>query len=184
MAAAEEYPTHAGGLRRGEASRRDAVWRAQRRDEEGSGEVVHEEAELRRRLVVGAEAAEESGVREEAAPALADEGGAGKRGRERRQAEQDLPEDVVVVRKVRRRRRRAGCLAHLELGGRPAKSRSLGSRAAPTNLRLAGAGTGTGTEIFVGAAGRAPFRIRRQCLLQVAVMGKGRQEKRRPFPHR
>jgi len=119
MAAAEEYPTHAGGLRRGEASRRDAVWRAQRRDEEGSGEVVHEEAELRRRLVVGAEAAEESGVREEAAPALADEGGAGKRGRERRQAEQDLPEDVVVVRKVRRRRRRAGCLAHLDLGEGP-----------------------------------------------------------------
>jgi len=119
MAAAEEYPTHAGGLRRGEASRRDAVWRAQRRDEEGSGEVVHEEAELRRRLVVGAEVAEESGVREEAAPALADEGGAGKRGRERRQAEQDLPEDVVVVRKVRRRRRRAGCLAHLDLGEGP-----------------------------------------------------------------
>ena len=74
------------------------------------------------------------------------------------------------------------------VGNQPAKSRSLGSRAAPTNLRLAGAGTGagtgTGTEIFVGAAGRAPFRIRRQCLLQVAVMGKGRQEKRRPFPHR
>ena len=70
------------------------------------------------------------------------------------------------------------------VGNQPAKSRSLGSRAAPTNLRLAGAGTGTGTEIFVGAAGRAPFRIRRQCLLQVAVMGKGRQEKGRPFSHR
>jgi hypothetical protein len=59
--------------------------------------------------VVEAEATEEAGVRDEAAPALADDGGAGERGRLRGEAEKDLGEQVVVVQ--RRHRRRAGVVA-------------------------------------------------------------------------
>jgi hypothetical protein len=47
--------------------------------------------------VVFAEAAGESGVRDDAPPALADEGGAGERGRLRREAEEDFLEEILVV---------------------------------------------------------------------------------------
>jgi hypothetical protein len=47
--------------------------------------------------VVAAEAALELGVGDEAAPTLADEGGPGEGGRARRQAEENLPEQIVVV---------------------------------------------------------------------------------------
>ena len=46
-----------------------------------------------------------AGVGDEAAPAVADEGGAGERGGQRREAEEDLGEEVVVVRQGHRRRR-------------------------------------------------------------------------------
>jgi hypothetical protein len=47
--------------------------------------------------VVFAEAADESGVGEDAAPALADEGCTGAHGRFRREAEEDLLEEVFVI---------------------------------------------------------------------------------------
>jgi hypothetical protein len=45
---------------------------------------------LRRCPVAGAEAADEGGGEHEAAPALADEGGAGQGGRQRGEAEEDI----------------------------------------------------------------------------------------------
>jgi hypothetical protein len=67
--------------------------------------------------VVEAEAAEESAVGEEAAPAAADEGGAGEGGRLRGEADEDLGEEVVDVQRRRRRRARAAAEAgrHLAL---------------------------------------------------------------------
>jgi hypothetical protein len=66
--------------------------------------------------VVGAEAAEEAGVADKTAPALAGEGGAREGGGLRGEAEEDLREEVVVLQ--RRRRRRVGEVAaacHLDL---------------------------------------------------------------------
>jgi hypothetical protein len=60
--------------------------------------------------VVLAEAAEEAGIRDEAAPAFADEGGAGEGGRQRRQAEEDLTKEIVVVRQGRRQGGSRVCL--------------------------------------------------------------------------
>ena len=67
--------------------------------------MVLEDADEGGTPVAGAEAAAEVGVGDEAAPALADEGGAGERGGLRREAEEDLGEDVVVVRQSHRRGR-------------------------------------------------------------------------------
>jgi hypothetical protein len=53
--------------------------------------------------VVEAEAAEEAEVGDDAAPALADGGGAREGGRLRGEAEEDLGEQVVVVERRRRR---------------------------------------------------------------------------------
>ena len=72
------------------------------------------EATDKRRLpVVLAEAAEESGVREEAAPPRADSGGAGQGGGLRGDAEQDLLQEVVVL---ERRRGREAAADHLVRG--------------------------------------------------------------------
>jgi hypothetical protein len=60
---------------------------------------------------VGTETAEKPGVCDEAPPAGADGGGAGKGGRLRRETEQDLPEHVVVDRQGRRRRGRGRAAA-------------------------------------------------------------------------
>nr|CAB3465478.1 unnamed protein product [Digitaria exilis] len=68
-----------------------------------AGEEVAEEGRCPVVLLV---AAEEAGVGDEAAPALADEGDPGKGGRLRRHAEEDLAEEVVVVREGYRRRSR------------------------------------------------------------------------------
>jgi hypothetical protein len=57
--------------------------------------------------VVAAEAADEARVGGEAAPALADEGRAGKGGGLRREAEEDLAEKIFVFQR-RLHRRRAG----------------------------------------------------------------------------
>lgn len=59
--------------RRGEARGGDAIGPAQRGHELDVAVLVSEEAEEGGRTVVGTEAAEEGGVGEEAAPALADE---------------------------------------------------------------------------------------------------------------
>jgi len=59
-------------------------------------EVVGEEAEEGRFPVAAAEAAEEMRVGDEAAPLLADEGGAGERGRLRRKAEEVLAEQILI----------------------------------------------------------------------------------------
>lgn len=86
------------GKPQGEAIRgRDGIRRIQHGREADLASVVEEEAEEGRLPVVGAEAAEEPGVGDEAAPAPADRGGARERGRDRREAEQDLAEEVVVV---------------------------------------------------------------------------------------
>nr|CAB3465475.1 unnamed protein product [Digitaria exilis] len=98
VAASEEAQVvSAVAPRKGEARGGDAVGPAQRGHELDVAVLVGEEAEEGRRPVVGAEAAEEDGVGEEAAPAPADEGGAGERGGEWREAEKDLPVEVVVA---------------------------------------------------------------------------------------
>ena len=65
-----------------------------------------------------AEAADEAGALDEAAPSLADEGGAREGGGLRGEAEEDLGEQVVVV-QHRRRRRRAAEATHLALLAAP-----------------------------------------------------------------
>jgi hypothetical protein len=55
--------------------------------------------------VVLTEVAEKMGVGDEAAPPLTDERGAGEGGRQRREAPEDLGQDVVVVQRGLRRRR-------------------------------------------------------------------------------
>jgi len=118
VAASEEAQVVAAvAARQGEALPRDAVGPTQRGHELDVAVLVGEEAEEGRRPVVGAEAAEEGRVGEEAAPALADEGGAREGGGERREAEEDLPVEVVVVRQrrwPRLQRRRGGTLAHVD----------------------------------------------------------------------
>jgi len=114
VAAAEEEEALAStGLpRQGEALRWDAVRRGQRRGEAGPVRVVEEVAQQGRRrpvVVVLAEAAEEERVRDEASPAFADEGRARERRRQRRQAQEDLTEDVVVVRQRHRLHWCCGC---------------------------------------------------------------------------
>ena len=109
MAATEEFPEAviATGLApaaalvalawhaQGEALGRGGVPRAQ---EEAEGEVFVSSKEYAEGLpMVGAEAAQEAGVADEAAPAGADEGRAGERGRQRGQAEEDLGEGIVEV---------------------------------------------------------------------------------------
>jgi len=109
MAATEEFPEAviATGLApaaalvalawhaQGEALRRGGVPRTQ---EEAEGEIsVSSKEDAEGLPVVGAEAPQEAGVGDEAAPAGADEGRAGERGRQRGQAEEDLGEGIVEV---------------------------------------------------------------------------------------
>jgi hypothetical protein len=67
--------------------------------------------------VAETETAGEAGVGDEATPALADGGCAGERGGLRREAEEDLAEEVVVVQRPGRRRPgvAAAAAAHLAL---------------------------------------------------------------------
>ncbi|KAG2564944.1 hypothetical protein PVAP13_7NG046067 [Panicum virgatum] len=88
----------------GEARAVDAVGRVQRRGEANVVGAFGEEAQERGLLAAAVErgeAAQELGIVDEAGPALADEGGAGEGGRPRREAEEDLTEEVVVVRQGR-----------------------------------------------------------------------------------
>jgi hypothetical protein len=77
VAAIHQVQALAGALRQGEARGGYAVGRVQRGSEAVKGAVSFEgdEAEERRLPVVRAEAAEEAGVGDEAAPALANGGG-------------------------------------------------------------------------------------------------------------
>ena len=114
VAAAEEEEALAGSTRlprQGEALGWDAVRRRQRRDEDGPARVAEEVAEQGRRrpVVVLAEAAEEERVRDEASPAFAHEGRARERRRQRRQAQEDLAEEIVVVRQRHRPHWCCGC---------------------------------------------------------------------------
>ena len=78
MAAAEDSPFVDVVELQGEAAPRDAVRRLQSRREQVAPQPFGEETEEgSAAAVAGAEAAEEGGVRDEAAPVLADEGGAG-----------------------------------------------------------------------------------------------------------
>jgi len=109
VAAAEDSPLFGLTAAPAVAKRRTEAlaWDAIRRIHYGTEEVVAynhvEEPDEGGTPVAGAEAAAKVGFGDEAAPALADEGGAGERGRLRRQAEEDLGEEVVVVRQSRRR---------------------------------------------------------------------------------
>jgi hypothetical protein len=90
-----------------EALGRDEVRWIQNRPERGFfefGVELEEHADDGRFPVVVAESAEELGVGDDAAPALADKGDAGERGRPRGQAQEYLYEEVVVVHRRRRRR--------------------------------------------------------------------------------
>jgi hypothetical protein len=73
--------------------------------------------------VVSTEERGELGVSEEPSPALADSGGAWERGWLRREADEDLPEEIVRQGAAARYHRRVnatvhsgGLLAHLDLG--------------------------------------------------------------------
>jgi hypothetical protein len=122
VAAADGPPALAGALRRGEARGGDAVGSAQR-GEEGGRVGAGDEAQQGRRAVVGAEAAEERGVGDEAAPALADEGGAGEGGRERREADEDLEQELV---RQGRQRGRGWCALRISGSGEaPATARCI-----------------------------------------------------------
>jgi hypothetical protein len=100
MAAACEAPIPVGAVdpRQREAGGRDAVGRVEdgREDDRVHAEIPNEEAEQRRLPVALAETGEELGAGEDASPALADEGGAGEGRRLRREAEEDLLQEVLV----------------------------------------------------------------------------------------
>lgn len=97
VAAAFERPTLVVGHCKGESCGGDSVRTVQHGDEVEGFVFFDEEAEERRSFMVGTEAAEEAPVRDEAAPTLANKGGAEKGGWLRRKAEEDLPEDVIRV---------------------------------------------------------------------------------------
>jgi hypothetical protein len=115
VTAAHEAPllTWAVSLRQGKTGVRDAVRRVQGGSEERlRSNLFCEEAEQRRLTVVFPEAFEKLGVGEDAAPKLADERGARKRGGLRREAEEDLLQKELVVQR-RRWRQRVTAAAHL-----------------------------------------------------------------------
>jgi hypothetical protein len=81
----------------GEAPGRDAIGGLQGRTEGTTSVLVEESEEGRIAAVPEAEAAEEAGVGDEAAPALADGGGPREGRRLRGEAVEDLAEEVVVI---------------------------------------------------------------------------------------
>jgi hypothetical protein len=125
MAAVEHVGAGAAGSKV-EALRRNAVGRVQDGGELDPLVAMLDYAEEGRLPVVGAEEAEELGVGDEPSPARADRGGAGKRGWARREAEEDLTEEIVDFERGGRRRRRcageaasrSGALALTHLDGR------------------------------------------------------------------
>ena len=105
MAAAYEPAVVAVVEPEGEASAWDTVGGLQSRCKGNSSHILEEQTKERWiEMVVGAEAAAEASVGDEAEPALADEGGARERGGFRGQAEEDLGEEIFVFQRPRRRR--------------------------------------------------------------------------------
>ena len=102
-----------------EALGRNAVGRGQDGGEHDAVIAVLEDAEEGWLPVVCVEATEESMVGDEASPALADGGGAGEGGRLRREAEEDLGEQILVL----QGRARAGAVVE---GGRHGAYREEG----------------------------------------------------------
>jgi hypothetical protein len=96
--------------RPGEAPERDAIGGIQGWLEGEVAVRIEEAEEGRVSAVVEAESAEKAGVRDEAAPVLADGGGAWDGGRIGGKAEEDLGEQVVVF-QWRRHRRQGGAAA-------------------------------------------------------------------------
>jgi hypothetical protein len=97
VAAAAEDPALVADPWRRKARGGDAVGRIQRGGEDGSPEAPVEIAQERGfPVLVGAEAAEEDPVGDEEAPALADDRGAGEGGRQRREADENLREEILV----------------------------------------------------------------------------------------
>jgi hypothetical protein len=92
----------------GEVCGRDAIRRIQRGNESytPAAEIIIDEAKEGGLLVVGTEAVEEMGLRDEAAPPLADERGTEEGGRKRREAEEELGQEVAVLQRRRRRQLR------------------------------------------------------------------------------
>jgi hypothetical protein len=114
--AAVDEPPHAVVVVPTEVAHRggDAeIGRAQGGNEAGGVLGVVEEPEHGRRSMEFPKAADEARVADEVAPALADEGGAGEGGRERREAEEDQGEEVLVVQRRRQGRRGGHCVAVL-----------------------------------------------------------------------
>jgi hypothetical protein len=114
MAAALEEPLLVGlgatDPRQVEAGVLDAVGRVQDGREDGVGaEIRYEEAEQRRLPVALAEPGEKLGTGKDASPSLANEGGAGEGRRLRREAEEDLLQEVLIF---QRRHNRGTEVAH------------------------------------------------------------------------
>lgn len=88
-------------LGQGEALGGDAIgWVESGIEDGGKARFREEETEKRGFPVVSTEALDELGVGEDAMPARADEGSTGERGWLRRQAEENLLEEVLVVQRV------------------------------------------------------------------------------------
>uniref|UniRef100_A0A0E0JJY4 Uncharacterized protein n=1 Tax=Oryza punctata TaxID=4537 RepID=A0A0E0JJY4_ORYPU len=82
----------------GEAIERDEISLVKDGSEDGVAELILEDAKEGRILAVDAEATEEVGVGDEAAPLLADKGGVRDGGWLRGEVEEDLLEEVIIVR--------------------------------------------------------------------------------------
>ena len=115
MAASEGIEAVAMDVMQGEAPGRDTIGGLQSRLEGITPIPIEETEEGRLAAVAEAEAAEEAGVGDEAAPALADGRGAGEGRRLRRQAEEDLGEEVFIIEWRHRRRAGFAAAAHLAL---------------------------------------------------------------------
>nr|TKV94472.1 hypothetical protein SEVIR_9G297500v2 [Setaria viridis] len=104
--AAVKDPTVPSDLQ-GEARGRDSIRRIQDRTEFDPSRgipVAREEAQERGFPVVGVELAEETGVRDHAAPELTDERGAEEGGWQRRQAAKAIGQEILVLQLQHRRR--------------------------------------------------------------------------------
>jgi hypothetical protein len=95
MAAAHQLHVKIEDVWREEALMRDEIWRDEAGPEEGFPVVSHDEAEDWRVPVVVAEASEEPGIGDDAAPLLAYGGNAGQCRGLRGEEEENLPEEVV-----------------------------------------------------------------------------------------
>ena len=113
MAAAHQLHVAIEDVWMEETLMRDEIWRAEIGPEERFPGVSHDEAEDRRFPVVVAEAAEEPGVGDDAAPLLADGGDAGQGRGLWGEEEEDLPEEVVDFQRRRWRRGAVAAAGHV-----------------------------------------------------------------------